>query len=178
MFPTTVNNMSFEGKIFFVGYMLACTAGIPVAAVLMMHKLGIISEWSMNKRKDRTIPQVFTIIVYGFVSYLLLFQLKVAEVLALSMIVTTISVIIITVVTLYWKISAHSAGISGIIGILAALQYKLPSEYGLYALMASIILTGCVMTARMYLHVHTPLQVLLGFLMGLSISFFSVYFFI
>jgi membrane-associated phospholipid phosphatase len=170
--------MSPEGKVFFIGYILISTAIVPVIAVLIMNKFGVISEWSMNKRRDRTIPQIFTILVYSFVSYLLVFQIKVAEVLALAMIITTFSVFIITMITFFWKISAHSAGISGIVGILAALQYKYPADNGLYFLLSSIILTGSVMTARMYLHVHTPLQVLLGFLLGLSLSFFSVYFFI
>ncbi|MBY0425340.1 MAG: hypothetical protein K2Q22_06865 [Cytophagales bacterium] len=178
LFPTLVINISTEGKLYFLLYISGCTALVPVVGVISMYKLGIISEWSMNKRSDRTIPQVFTILVYSIVCYLLTFQLKVANILAIAMIVTTLSVLIITVVTLFWKISAHSAGISGIIGMVAALQLRYPEETTLYVLIGSIFMTGCVMSARMLLKVHTPLQVLFGFLLGLSLSFFSVYFFI
>lgn len=170
--------MTDQGKWYFLAYMFICTALVPIVAVLVMFKIGIITEWSMNKRADRAIPQVFTVMVYATVCYLLMYQLKVTPLLSLAMLITTISVLIITIVTVFWKISAHSAGISGIIGMVAALQLKQPQENTLYVLLGSIILTGAVMTSRMILKVHTPLQVFLGFTLGVSISFISVYIFI
>jgi membrane-associated phospholipid phosphatase len=71
---------------------------------------------------------------------------------------------------LKWKISAHLTGIGGLLGGVCsfALYYStLPLGLVITILTASLIL----MYARLYLHAHTPLQVVCGLLLGILSTF-------
>ena len=71
------------------------------------------------------------------------------------------------IVNRWWKISAHAAGMGG----LVALMFRIiASHYALYNLnvwlSVMIIVAGMVMTSRVYLKRHTLWQVLAGFANG------------
>ena len=67
------------------------------------------------------------------------------------------------IVNRWWKISAHAAALGGIVALLFRI---VASHYALFNmnvwLSGAIIVTGMVMTARVYLGRHTLWQVLAG----------------
>lgn len=89
---------------------------------------------------------------------------------AAMMTITGIS-LLVSLITLSWKISVHSVAVSSLVGfLLAALLVR--AEYDLlYPLIGCILAAGAVMSARLYLNVHTPSQVGWGCLAGFAISF-------
>ena len=81
-----------------------------------------------------------------------------------------IALVVVTLTNLKWKISAHLTGIGGLLGGVCsfALYYStLPLGLVITILATSLIL----MYARLYLHAHTPLQVVCGFLLGILSTF-------
>jgi membrane-associated phospholipid phosphatase len=77
---------------------------------------------------------------------------------------------VVTITNLKWKISAHLTGIGWLLGGVCsfALYYStLPLGLVITILTASLIL----MYARLYLHAHTPLQVVCGLLLGILSTF-------
>jgi membrane-associated phospholipid phosphatase len=88
----------------------------------------------------------------------------------------TFSIAIVTLITVFWKISAHSVGICGVIGFMFGFYQKYADPLLFYPILAIILLAGILMSARLYLNAHTPAQVFAGGLLGLTISFTTIYF--
>jgi len=72
------------------------------------------------------------------------------------------------VVSLKWKISAHSAAIGGLIGGVSALSFRL-HENAILVLSLLILVAGLVATSRLILLKHTNTQVYAGFSLGFLI---------
>jgi len=89
----------------------------------------------------------------------------------------TFIIILITVITLFVKISAHSAGVGGLFGFLLVFHLNTPQNGMIWILVLTVLLSGTVMSARLYLNVHKPKEVYLGVLLGFVISFLSIVFF-
>ena len=101
-------------------------------------------------------------------------KIKVNGFLTVILIAMTIMVLVVTLVTIYWKISVHSTALSGLVGFILGLMFKVPSTDLLFPLIASIMMTGTVMTARLALNAHTPAQILGGTLVGLVMGVGSI----
>jgi hypothetical protein len=81
------------------------------------------------------------------------------------------------IITFFWKISVHSLGIGGIVGILLIISSMVPESPVNYLLLAAILISGIVLSARLKLQAHTQAQVYVGFLLGLFISFMIIFWF-
>jgi hypothetical protein len=97
------------------------------------------------------------------------------EVIALMMITTSVLIGLLTLITLKFKVSIHAAGICGAAGCLIALAHVYQAEALIYPATVAIVLSGLVMTARLYLNSHTLEEVSAGCLLGFSLCFGSVY---
>ena len=161
-----------------LGLLVLTTFLIPVGSLLILYTLGRIPSLHMPERKQRGLPFLFVSIFYAVTSYI--FISKYPQLLHLNIMLAGITFIIflITAVTLYWKISAHSTAISGGVGFLAAFAVFYQDSVLLYVLAGMIVLAGAVMSARLYLNAHEPAEVWVGGLLGLLISMASVFFFL
>jgi membrane-associated phospholipid phosphatase len=88
----------------------------------------------------------------------------------------SILVAILTIVTVFFKISVHGSGAGSMIGFLLAIMLLYPEHNLMWALIGIVLIAGSVMTSRLYLNAHTPVEVYSGFALGLFISFFSLFF--
>jgi membrane-associated phospholipid phosphatase len=86
----------------------------------------------------------------------------------LFLIASIIVQIALMVVSLKWKISAHSAAIGGLIGGVCALSFRLQENPALI-LSLLILIAGIVATSRLILMKHTNFQVYAGFTLGFLI---------
>ena len=103
-------------------------------------------------------------------TYFLHFLLQLPSFMSIVALGAIFALVVVTLINLKWKISAHLTGIGGLLGGVCsfALYYStLPLGLILTILAASLIL----MYARLYLHAHTPLQVVCGLLLGLLSTF-------
>ena len=143
------------------------TCIIPVFIVVIMYKFNIVKKINIEDRKDRFIPQVISCLIYSFVTWL--FYSKIPQVPTLYLIMTSITIcmIIVTTTNFFWKISAHSTGMGGLVSFITFCTYFYGEETLLLILGLTIIFSGFVMASRLYLHVHTIGQVCAGFMVGL-----------
>lgn len=73
-------------------------------------------------------------------------------------------------ITIFWKISLHAIGVGGFLALM--LQLSLHAHFFAYLLIpVAVAIAGLVLSARLYLQAHTPLQVAAGFAAGLGIVF-------
>lgn len=148
---------------------------VPLMSVIGMKLTKTIQSIHMHTIRDRIYPFSMVTIFYGVTTYFFYSRLDFDELLAYTLAVITACVLILTVITYFWKISAHTTGLAGMLAIVIVLNLKYNSASLLYPLIFSILLCGAVMSARLYLNAHKPNEILGGFVLGFSICFFGFY---
>ena len=137
----------------------------------------ILKNLSMQERKVRILPFFFTTIFYGITTYLFMDKIKENSIFVTILMAITLIVLVISVITLFFKVSAHSAAASGLIGFLLSIALK-HSQHGLlFPLVGILLLAGLVMSARLYLNAHKPNEILLGCVVGFFLSFGTIWLF-
>jgi membrane-associated phospholipid phosphatase len=175
-FPQLSNISAFNDKVLAIISIFGLTALLPFVLVGILYKRKILKTWTLDNQKDRIIPQIFSCFNYVLICLFLVYKVGLYNALTLSMVAVTISVIVLTLITPYWKISTHACGAWGMFAILYVLNYKfhVPNFLTLYYII--FFSTVAVCAARLYLRVHTPLQVLAGSLLGTLIGFSLFYY--
>ena len=159
-------------------FLFITTFIIPLLSISMLKFSGSISSFKLESRQERVMPFAFVSIFYGLTTYLFVFKIQVNEVIALLLIATTVLITVLTIITLWFKVSIHAAGISGVVGFFLVFGLKFPESEALYPLLFLLISSGIVMSARLQLNAHSPNQILIGMLTGLIICFGTLYLFI
>ncbi len=152
-----------------IGGTLLFTCLIPLVILLIMKYNGNIKDLDVSDPKERTIPYIFTIFSLSLWSTFLQ-MMQVPSFLYYSSTAITIALIIVTIITHWWKISVHLASFGGSIAMLAGILWY----FGIPArniLIVMFVLAWLLMLARIRLNAHTPLQTVCGFLLGLTIVF-------
>lgn len=143
---------------------------IPSFTILFLRYSGVITTVMMDSRKERMIPSFFVNVSAVALFYLV--QLKDPDnrlptaVYALT-IGSFITVFICTIITQWWKVSLHAAGMGILSGFLFA-YYAGLDYYVFWILPATLIMSGIVMSARIYLGKHSLAQCLVGYSIGVA----------
>ncbi|WP_026629231.1 hypothetical protein [Dyadobacter alkalitolerans] len=153
----------------------------PTLVVYYFQKMGIISTMHVDDLAERRLPYLACIIIYGIATYLFGWKLQpIAELapqIAIILGAATVSLLIVTVVSLFWKISAHATGIGGSLGMLTGLLIRHDEAQLLIPLIITVLVAGWLLSARLHLNAHTPAQILVGVICGVFVSSLTVYFF-
>jgi membrane-associated phospholipid phosphatase len=167
--------VSFFDKRFLLFMVFMTTFMIPLLSIVMMKLTKNIVSFHMESKDERVFPFSMISLFYMITTYLFYMKFQVDPALILALAVITITVILLTSITFFWKISAHMTGIAGLAGIVIAIALKYPSTDYLAVLLSTIFLTGLTGTSRLYLNAHTPLEISLGVLLGFSTCFGAFY---
>ena len=171
---TYIETMNSDAKNFIYIVIGSCTCILPLLSLPLFIYRRLIKNIEMDNRSERIMPAVFTLVFY-FLGYYMLNKLPMPTVIIgyITSIVAMASFALL--ITIWWKISYHMMGIGGIIGALMALSIRLDVNLQFF-IIACIIVAGLVSAARLRLNAHTPLQVLAGLFLGLSVVFGFVFF--
>ncbi len=143
---------------------------IPSGVIILMWKLKHIDSMHIENSKQRTAPYIYTIMAYAVWIYFLHSIVHLPKIVVLIAMGSCLAIVVVTIINLWWKISAHLTGIGGLIGGICA--YALHSHHmPLMALTLLAIASLVLMYARLYLNAHTPLQVTCGMLLGILCTF-------
>jgi len=170
-FPEITKIHLLSDKLLAILYIFSATTFLPFLVVFILYKRKVITDLTLHRQQDRVIPQIFSCFIYAGICLFLCVTEGPTSALSLSMIAISLSVIGLTLITPFWKISTHACGAWGLFAIVYDLQsrYHEPGFVVLYYII--LFLTVSVCAARLYLKVHTPMQVLIGSLMGAIIGF-------
>ncbi|MFT5860733.1 MAG: membrane-associated phospholipid phosphatase [Flavobacteriaceae bacterium] len=158
-------------------YFFFCTI-IPTLAILYLRNRGVITTLEVDERKERIIP-----ILVMFMSCLglyILFQFLPENVVVPKHIFSyplagVVVTAVLFIMTLGYKVSLHAGGVGIMTGFVVA-YCSGQSEFQFWVIPASILVSGVVMSARLYLHKHTLSQVTVGWFTGAIITFTISYF--
>ncbi len=175
--PVAFDPIKEDGVWNFIFLIFCVTFILPVLNIGIFKTFGTIKSLSMESRQERVLPFVFITILYCVVTYLFYSRTPVSlqdNFLKFLLIIDTL-VIVSTCITLFYKVSVHSLAVWGLIGIFFPLNKVSETDSLFYPTLATIVLAGIIMSARLKLNVHTPREVLIGGMAGFATSFFAMY---
>nr|WP_304608551.1 hypothetical protein [Pontibacter anaerobius] len=143
---------------------------LPAAGAFAMVRLGYLDSMEMDRREQRGFPLLFTAVCYAATSYLFYREPAYDAVFYFVMGIIAASVFLAFAISQFWKISAHSIGLGGTLGLLLVLHQLAPEAMLIYPIIAVVFVAGAVMSARLALQAHTPAQVYAGFGSGLLLA--------
>ena len=142
------------------------TALIPYLFILYLYRIGKISDLQLPKRKERIIPLII-INLSILVGFVILFFIDSSRLLKTVYFIYLAGVPVLSVITIFWKISFHSSYIT-----MFSMIFLL--VFGKWALI-TMILIPLVGWSRLRLKRHTLAQVLLGISVSGLISYIIIY---
>ena len=147
----------FPWQLFLLGFIFIVIG--PIVPLSLMVARGKMT-FDVKNRRDRPLLYLAAIIVYiggALVAWFFLNHAMAVIAMAYAAVTSAIAI-----VSLFWKVSAHAAGVAGPITGLIWM-------YGLLVL-PFMILAGIVAWARWKLKLHTPLQVVGGILIAIFVT--------
>lgn len=145
---------------------------VPMVLILVLKRMGAINDIGLNGRKERVVPYIITIVCYAATAWFMHYK---GAPMWLSMFFAggALAGVINMTVNFRWKISAHCAGIAGIVALLIRIEKDGSPEPGLFFwLILAICLAGLLGSARVWLGRHTVWQVIAGYAVGFCCVFF------
>lgn len=166
LFPTSYRLFAIAGTVLF-------TCILPSLPILFMMKNRQISDIFISKREERTMPYLFSLLAYIFWVLFLWRTLQFPMEFVLLAIGSIVSVVLMVFINLKWKISAHTAGMGGLIGGIFGVAF-VAAINPVWIITAAIIIAGLVAISRILLKAHTLSQVIGGFFLGFACVFIPV----
>jgi membrane-associated phospholipid phosphatase len=148
---------------------------IPAILIVMLHRVGVISDLSLKIRRERFYPYIITLFSYSAM-IIFYYRMQMPKWFLMIMAASVAIMIIAIIITLKWKISAHMFGVGGLIGGAMAVSYYVEQTNPYYMFMGLFLIAGLVGTSRLLLRRHTLYQVIAGFMLGLLVSYGFVWF--
>ncbi len=145
---------------------LAINVALPMMLVYLLKLFGIVRDVGLNERKERLIPYIITMVALSGSAW---FMASKGAPLWIVMFYAggAAAAFVNFVVNFRWKISAHAAGIAGVVAMLVRMRMEwLPSDGIFVWTIVWVLLAGILGSARVWLGRHTAWQVLAGYAVG------------
>lgn len=147
----------------------------PMLMILLLKLLGLVQDVGLNGQKERFLPYIITALCYGGSAWFVASRGAPVWV-AMFFAAGALAALINMGINFKWKISAHAAGMAGLVALLIRLQRDVAVEPELFVwLLITVGMTGLLGSARVWLGRHTVWQVLAGYAVGFCSVFFLMY---
>ncbi len=166
--PKVLDVTGARFKLLLIVFALTCI--FPMITIAVLHNFKLIKDKRLISRNERLIPYITGTIYYAVAVYHAAYSHEPTW-LVMFFLGGAMACLISTIVNFWWKISAHMAGVGGLLALLwqiDAMELEVISRPWMVAyILIAIILAGVLGSARLILKRHTLPQVLAGFLNGL-----------
>lgn len=153
------------------------TGLIPLAALLGMHRAGMIDDMAVSDRRRRTLPILIAMLCY-IAAAMFLGSARAPMWLRIFFYGSALAAAVSVLVSFKWKISAHTAAMGGLVGLLLWFAVGgLADVSAVFTLSVGILVAGAVASARVVLGRHSLGQVAAGFCLGFLCTFGLTFFF-
>ena len=157
------NNLLFSVlSLVFVGTYL-----LPLLSILLLIRLGVVSNHHMPNRRERKWPLRLSLIFSGLTFFVLQY-LQIHPTLSRLMLGVTMSIWAALLISREFKISLHMTAMGGLVALVFA-ESIMNQALFFNAVALALLIAGSVGSARLYLEAHHPMEVYSGFLMGFSL---------
>ncbi len=144
-----------------------CTFAVPFLALFMLYSLRVIKNFHLPTKEERLVPFMMTTLLYAILTFFLnKIQANIDYKIVYIFFGITLSGSLLTVVTYFWKISAHTLALGGIIGTLFVFAFRTGDRALLLPITLLTLLAGVTVSARLALDAHKINELWSAFLMG------------
>tara|TARA_B100001287_G_scaffold27405_1_gene19725 strand:+ start:1761 stop:2417 length:657 start_codon:yes stop_codon:yes gene_type:complete len=148
----------------------------PGVSFILMYKRGLLSSVEMEERKERFFP-LFIMLSYCILLFFLFWKKAPNHFLPVYIYILPITGAIVAsiclILTTRFKISLHAAGAGVFVGYLCAFASN-QMLFHVVLIPIGIFISGLILSARLYLHKHSPRQVYLGWSLMFITSYLSL----
>ena len=151
----------------------------PGVGLLIMKKLNLIGDLNLSQRTDRIMPYFLVIVCYSIAAYAFVNQpqgIRVPGIILVMLLGSLVSIIISFFLNNFLKVSAHANGMGSFVGVVFGLL-AISVRNTDWLIVVSLLLTGAVLSSRLYLKAHTLREVFLGFSIGFGCQILALMFF-
>jgi len=156
----------------FLYFIILCTCILPAVGLFIMKRLNMVDDLGLKEREQRIIPYFLIISCYSIALYGLI-NLPIPNLVKAMMFGSLASI----VVSFFWnnflKVSAHANGMGSLLGVVFGLLF-LSNRNIEMVLFITLLLTGAVLSSRLYLKAHSHKELWFGFFLGLSTQIFAL----
>ncbi|SEW12032.1 hypothetical protein SAMN05428988_2247 [Chitinophaga sp. YR573] len=138
----------------------------PVLTLMLARSLKFVESIQMHTQRDRIIPYVACTIYYFWAFYAFKREGVTPPFFNAFFLGVFLAVVLSMVGNTYAKISMHTTGWGGVIGLLLMLMTGMHMNVS-FPLVVTILIAGVVATARLILSAHTPAEIYTGFIIGI-----------
>jgi hypothetical protein len=155
----------FTYQLFGMQFLFTCF--IPCLAILVLLKLGQISDIHLPSREERYLPFLLSLMSYTAYTVICIQYLSesIPPILIFFILGASIGVFFSFMINLFWKISIHMMGIGGFTGMMLTMASLYKTD--LTWVYIGIITAGLVGFSRLQMNAHSIKQVALGFVLGI-----------
>ena len=146
----------------------------PVLVVLLLKGLGFNESIYLRTQKERIVPYMACIIFFFWTWYVFYNNVEIPQVLKDAMQGVFYAAIAGSIANIYIKISMHAMGMGGLLGMIVVILFD-GHLYHLLPLVASVLLTGIVISARMVASDHKNGDLLIGLITGFVAQMVAAY---
>ena len=139
---------------------------LPLSLIPYLKWRKLISSWTIDIRSERIIPMAITSFFY-FVTLYVVLRFNIPIFIKAFILSTALLSFAVTIINFWWKISIHSVGAGALTSLIFVLSIKMYTPLTLF-LLSSIIASGLILSARLWLDSHSPREVWLGYLAGIA----------
>ena len=152
-----------------VSVLLMCmgiTCILPLIFLSVLRHFKLVKNLQVDIREQRLFPYLFAALCCLIAAYYLYYRHS-PQWFTMFIVGSAVAVLVLAVINLKWKISAHLAGIGGIIALVYQIHVQGLSAFDLFWLLCFIVfLAGLLGSSRMVLRRHDIWQVLAGVVTG------------
>lgn len=160
-----MNFMPKNNQIFLVINLLM-TCVIPGLVIMMMKRWNLIKSIEMEDREDRLGP-LFIMVLFLFAANRYFNKIPMFSIYTFYLTAVIVVTVLAFVVSFFWKISLHAIGWGCFTAFLFVMTTASIRMYLPYFI-ASIIVSGIVVAARLKLESHSNTQIYAGLAMGFA----------
>ncbi|MEO6884412.1 MAG: PAP2 family protein [Bacteroidia bacterium] len=158
LIPLSVQKITYQ---IIFGFTLA----LPILCLIALKYSHQIKNFELKSQEERRLPYVITAVFFTLAYASLKFISPNSFPIIQFLLGATISLLLVMLINLEFKISAHTTGIGGITGLFTGVGFKIHVDLHLL-IMSLFFISGCVAYARLHLKAHRPMEVYAGFFLG------------
>lgn len=165
---TFMSGFPIEYKLVLVTVVYLTTVFIPTLLIFLYRRLRGWTLQEMGQKRNRLVPYAISFCCYLgciWLMYATHVNHIIISIIVAALLIQAVSILI----TIWWKISTHTAAIGGVSGALIAFGFVFGFN-PVWWLCLVLILAGVLGSSRMILRQHTLPQVVTGFFVGVVCS--------
>ena len=165
-------SQSFEKRLQLIvlGLVFTLTYLLPLLMLLLLKKFRFIKDFQVSTIKERRFPIIFMMLLLYFLGNSII-QIPTIRNLGILFFGTSLSLTCIYVLfSLKLKSSLHLVSMGNMIGFFLIMT-NINSLSMLPIIILLILLSGILASSRLYLKAHTPVELLIGFSLGIVCQF-------